>query len=219
MVQLPEVHPRTVRPTRRSPRAQNPDAETEVLETMLYGCVTWSPRACHYDTLHRARRRFLTRCIGWRKHKRADYPISYLDTLIKTGSESIEATFCRRRILFAGFVARVEDTRLPKCVMFGEMVGGTGCVGGQEKEWMGCFLDDLRAFGINADLWTTAAQDEGEWCRTAGKRGETFHGEMDRCRESQGWTTTCCGMPEREGKNQEEDSPKQAGSCWFARPC
>ena len=24
----------------------------------------------------------------------------------------------------------------------------------QEKEWMGCFLDDLRAFGINADQWT-----------------------------------------------------------------
>ena len=23
----------------------------EVLETMLYGCVTWSPRACHYDML------------------------------------------------------------------------------------------------------------------------------------------------------------------------
>ena len=26
----------------------------EVLETILYGCVTWSPRACNYDTLHRA---------------------------------------------------------------------------------------------------------------------------------------------------------------------
>ena len=25
-----------------------------VLEIMLYGCVTWSPRACHYDTLRRA---------------------------------------------------------------------------------------------------------------------------------------------------------------------
>ena len=36
----------------------------EVLETMLYGCVTWSPHACHYDTLHRAHHRFLTRCIG-----------------------------------------------------------------------------------------------------------------------------------------------------------
>ena len=29
----------------------------EVLETMLYGCVTWSPRACHYDTLCRAHHR------------------------------------------------------------------------------------------------------------------------------------------------------------------
>ena len=134
----------------------------EVLETMLYGCVTWSPRACHYDTLRRAHHRSLTRCIGWGRHNRADHPISYLDTLVNTGSESIEATLRRRRILFAGFVARTEDTRLPKCVMLGESVGGVGCVGGEEKEWMGCFLDDLRAFGVNADLWTTAAQDGGE---------------------------------------------------------
>ena len=146
----------------------------EVLETMLYGCVTWSLRACHYDTLRRAHHRFLTRCIGWRKHNRADHSISYLDTLVKTGRESIEATLRRRRILFARFVARMEDTRLPKCVMFGEMVGGAGCVGGQEKEWMGCFLDDLRAFGINANQWTTAAQDEGEWRRTAEQGVEHF---------------------------------------------
>ena len=54
----------------------------------------------------------------------------------------------------------MKDTRLSKCVMFGECVGG-------EKEWMGCFLDDLGAFGINTDLWTTAAQDDEEWHRTA----------------------------------------------------
>ena len=45
--------------------------------------------------------------------------------------------------------------------------GGVGCVEGLEKEWMECFLDDLRGFGINADQWTTAARDEGEWRRTA----------------------------------------------------
>ena len=80
---------------------------------------------------------------------------------MKTGSESIEVMMRRRRILFAGFVARMEDTILQKCVMFGELVGGAGCVGGQEKEWMGCLLDHLRAFGIDADQWTTTAQDEG----------------------------------------------------------
>ena len=106
----------------------------EVFETVLHGCVTWSLRACHYDTLRRVHHRFLTRCIGWRKHNRADHPISYLDTLLKTGSESIEATLRRKQILFARFVARMVDARLPKCIVFGEMVGGGGCVGGQEKE-------------------------------------------------------------------------------------
>ena len=39
---------------------------------------------------------------------------------------------------------------------------------------MGCFLDDLRAFGINADQWTTAAQGVGEWRRTAEQGEECF---------------------------------------------
>ena len=40
---------------------------------------------------------------------------------------------------------------------------------------MGCFLVDLRAFGINADYHSrTAAQDEGEWRRTADQGAEHF---------------------------------------------
>ena len=97
----------------------------EVLETMLYGCVTWSPRACPHDTLRRANHSLLACCIGWRKNNHTDHTIFYLDKLMKTGSESIEAVMRRRRILFAGFVARMDDTRLPKCVVFGELVGGT----------------------------------------------------------------------------------------------
>ena len=101
--------------------------------TMLYACVAWSLHAYLNDTLRRAHYSFLTRCIGWRTNNRADHPISYLGMLIKTGSESIEATLRRRRILFVRFVARMEDTTLPKCVIFGELVRGAGCVRGQEK--------------------------------------------------------------------------------------
>ena len=39
---------------------------------------------------------------------------------------------------------------------------------------MACLLDDLRAFGINADQWTIAAQNEGEWCKTAEQGVERF---------------------------------------------
>ena len=103
------------------------------------------------------------------------------------GSERIGATLRRGRILSAGFVARMEDTRLPKCVMFGEMVGGAGCVGGQEKEWMGCFLNDLRAFGTNDDQWTIAAQDEGEWRRTVEQGAEYFMAKWIVVRHSMQW--------------------------------
>ena len=191
----------------------------EVLETMLYGCVTWSPRACHSYTLRRAHHRFLTRCIGWRKHNRADHPISYLDTLIKTGRESIEATLRRRRILFAGFVAHMEDTRLPKCVMFGEMVGGRGLCGGPGKRGDGVFPEQPQSFRHQHRPVDDCSPGRGGMAQNGRTRGGTFHGEMDRCRESHGWTTGCSGMPERDGEDQGEDSPKQAGSCWFARPC
>ena len=49
-----------------------------------------------------------------------------------------------------------------------------GLGGWPGKKVDGVFLDDLRAFGINADHWTTASQDEGEWCRTAEQGTEHF---------------------------------------------
>ena len=104
----------------------------------------------------------MTRCIGWRKHKRKDHPISYVEILLKTGSKIIEATWRKSRILFAGFVARMEDTRLPKCVMFRELVGGQSPRMGQEEEWMVCLLEDLRVFGIKTEQWMIAVHDTGE---------------------------------------------------------
>ena len=57
----------------------------------------------------------------------------------------------------------------------------------------------------------------GGMVQDGGTRGETFHSEVDPRRESQGWTTACSSMPERDGKDQGKDGPKQACSCWFVR--
>ena len=62
---------------------------------------------------------------------------------MKTRSKSIETIMRRRRILLAGFVVHIDDTRLPKCVMFGELVEGAGCAGGMKKS----------AWGVS---WTTS---------------------------------------------------------------
>ena len=130
---------------------------------------------------------------------------------MKTGSASIEAIVRRRQILFVGFVALMGyETAEVRGVR--RRTGGG--VGGQGKWWTGCFLDDLRAFGINVDhQWKTAAQDEEEWRKTAEQ------GKYRCSRESQGWTTVWSRMAERDEKNQGKDIPKQTCSCWFTRHC
>ena len=39
---------------------------------------------------------------------------------------------------------------------------------------MGRLLDNFGAFGINADQWTPAAQNEGRWRKTAEQGAECF---------------------------------------------
>ena len=82
--------------------------------------------------------------------------------------------------------------------------GGRGLCGGLGKRGMGCFLDDLRAFGINADQWTTAAQDEVEWRRTAEQGAEYFMAKWIAAEEVRAGMQ-CSGMPELDWKDQGED--------------
>ena len=59
---------------------------------------------------------------------------------MKTGSETVDAIMRgRRMVLFVVLVARMEDARLPNCVMFGRLVGGAGCVGGRKKRGRGIY--------------------------------------------------------------------------------
>ena len=50
--------------------------------------------------------------------------LSYLEVLLRTDCECIEATVMKRILHYAGRVARMHDDRLPNIVMRGEMVGG-----------------------------------------------------------------------------------------------
>ena len=88
----------------------------------------------HLAILRKTHHRLLLRCIGWkRKHGDGYHVLSYADALAKTGCENVETTVRKRRILFAGFVARMGNERLPKRMMFGELEGGKGYVGGKNR--------------------------------------------------------------------------------------
>ena len=88
--------------------------------------------------------------------------LSYANALLRTDSESVETMVRRRRILFAGLLARMGEERLPRRVMFGEILGGKGYSGGQEWDWMND-LEDLKTFVIEFEGWREAAQKVGRW--------------------------------------------------------
>ena len=96
--------------------------------------------------------------------------------------------------------------------------GGCGLRGGLRERVDGVFPLRPQSFRHQRQPMYDCGPGGGGMAQDGGTRGGTFHGEMDRCSGSQGWTMACSRMPERDGKDQGEDSPKQAGSCWFARP-
>ena len=91
---------------------------------------------------------------------------------MKMGSESIKVIMRREVDPVRGICgaygghkpAEVRDVRRTD--------RGRGLRGRAGKKWMWCLLDDLKAFGINADQWTAPAQEEGEWRKTVEQRAE-----------------------------------------------
>ena len=103
----------------------------------------------------------------------------------------------------------MEDTRRPKCGMFGKLLGGAGC-----GVCLGRRVDEVspgrpQNFRYRRRPVDDCSPGRGGMTQDDGTRGGTFDGEMDHCRESQSWTTACSSMFERDGKNQGEERPKQ----------
>ncbi|CAB1121287.1 unnamed protein product [Ectocarpus sp. CCAP 1310/34] len=150
--------------------------QAEAVAALLYGCMTWSPHRDHYRLLQTTHHRLLLRVIGYRRKRGTYRQLSYAQALKRVGCQSVEATVRQRRLLFAGAVARQSDRRLPKRLMFGELVGGENPGrGSPEQNWLICLKDDLKMFearhgstpdkrsflGIPKPDWDEAAKVEG----------------------------------------------------------
>ena len=92
---------------------------------------------------------------------------------------------------------------------------GRGLPGGQKKGWMGRFLDDLRAFDINADQWMTAAQYEGEWRRTTDQGALRFMAKWitaDKVRAGLRHAEVCSNVTGRTKERIARSKRARAGS-------
>ena len=74
----------------------------------------------------------------------------------------------------------------------------------------GVFLGRPQSFRHQRRPVDDCSPGRGGMAQNGGTRGGTFHGEMDRCRESQGWTVARRGMPERDEKRRTKERIAQS---------
>ena len=91
-----------------------------VLITLLYGSESWVTYRHHLRLLER----FHQRCLRSILHIHWSDYITNVEVLQQAGITSVEAMLMKTQLRWAGHVSRMEDHRLPKIVLYGELSTG-----------------------------------------------------------------------------------------------
>ena len=102
-----------------------------VLTTLLYGSESWVTYRHHLRLLERFHQRCLRSILNihW-----SDY-ITNVEVLQQAGITSVEAMLMKTQLRWAGHVSRMEDHRLPKIVLYGELSTGHRDRGAPKKRY------------------------------------------------------------------------------------
>ena len=107
-------------------------AEAGVIETRLYGCMTWSPQTSENDWQRRVHQSVLLLGLRWQKRKCDDHNLWNTDAFAKTASESIEVI--ERKLRVSCIVSRMGEAHLLQRLMFREERASQG--GKKYTEWL-----------------------------------------------------------------------------------
>ncbi|KAI8490993.1 hypothetical protein Bbelb_314120 [Branchiostoma belcheri] len=110
-----------------------------VLTTLLYGSESWVTYRHHLRLLERFHQRCLRSILNihW-----SDY-VTNVEVLERAGILSIEAMLLKIQLRWAGHVYRMEDHRLPKIVLYGELSTGQRNRGAPKKRFKDCLKKSL----------------------------------------------------------------------------
>ena len=95
--------------------------------------------------------------------------ITNIIVLERADITSIEAMLLKIQLRWAGHVARMEDHRLPKIILYSEISSGLRNRGAPKKRYKDTLKTSLGACNISHLEWTTLAEDRGTWRSTISK--------------------------------------------------
>ena len=140
-----------------------------VLSSLLYGSETWTLYRKHITKLEQFHQRALRSILGIRWQDR----ITNIEVLERSDSQSIESLLVKAQLRWVGHVIRMEDYRLPKKLLYGELTSGKRNQGGPKKRFKDTLKSNLQYTQVRPkDLENTAAERDC-WRRTVHLAGST----------------------------------------------
>ena len=98
--------------------------------------------------------------MTWQDH------ITNIDVLPKAGMASMHSVLTTRRLRWLGHVSRMEDSHIPKNLLFGELASGSRSTGRPSLRFKDVCKRDLKAGGFNLAELGTATSDRQKWRAT-----------------------------------------------------
>ena len=130
-----------------------------IVSTLLNGSESWATYAGQEKRLNifhmRCLRRILS--ISWTDK------VSNNEELERAESPSMFTLLRQRRLRWLGHVHRMEDGRIPKDLLYGELEFGSRPVGRPKLRFMDVCKRDMLGTGLLTDNWETHAADRGDW--------------------------------------------------------
>ena len=130
-----------------------------VISALLYGSEAWTLYQSQMKVLEQFHMRSLRKLLGvtWRDR------VSNMEVLRRTGCVSLENILHRKKLRWVVHVIRMEDVRLPKQLLYGELSSGARAAGGQFKRYKDTTKKTLKACNISPENLEVLAQDRQEW--------------------------------------------------------
>lgn len=147
-----------------------------VISALLYGSETWTLYQRQVKLLEQFHMKSLRKLLGvtWRDR------VSNLEVLRRTRCVSLENVLNRNKLRWVGHVIRMDDVRLPKQLLYGELSLGMRTAGGQLKRYKDSTKKILKACNIPPENLEALAKDRQDW-RTLSRQG-LLHFEEARTR-------------------------------------
>ena len=86
--------------------------------------------------------------------------------LKRAGLPTMYTLLRQRRLSWLGHVRRMEDGRIPKDILYGELASGKRSVGRPQLRYKDVCKRDLKALDINIQCWEDMAADRNSWRST-----------------------------------------------------